>query len=145
MRRITLWLCATTSAVVLLFSYHTSTDGASRTRSTARLLTPTSVAAAPSAPAAGADTIVNGSVADTRYGPVQVQITVQAGKLAKAQAVAYPTGGRDGEINSVAIPILDQEATAAKSAQIDTVSGATYTSQGYAESLQAALDVAHLS
>ena len=75
---------------------------------------------------------------------MQVQITVQAGKLATVRAVAYPTGGRDGEINGQAIPILDDEATTAKNAQIDTVSGATFTSQGYRESLQAALDAAHL-
>ena len=145
MRRITLWLCTTASAVVLLFSYHTSTEGAVSTRSTAKLLTPGAAAVAPAAPATpAAATVVNGSVADTRYGPVQVQITVQAGKLATVRAVAYPTGGRDGEINGQAIPILDNEATAAKNAQIDTVSGATFTSQGYRESLQAALDAAHL-
>lgn len=147
MRRITLWFCTTASAVVLLFSYHTSTEGAASTRSAAKLLTPGTTAAAPSpaAPAApAAATVVNGSVAATRYGPVQVQITLRAGKLAAVRAVAYPTGGRDGEINGQAIPILDDEATTAKNAQIDTVSGATFTSQGYRESLQAALDAAHL-
>lgn len=153
MRRVTLWLCTTASAVVLLFSYHTSTEGAVSTRSAAKLLTPGAATGAPTPPAAAAPaapvapaaaTVVNGSVADTRYGPVQVQITLQAGNLATVRAVAYPTGGRDGEINGQAIPILDDEATAAKNAQIDTVSGATFTSQGYRESLQAALDAAHL-
>ncbi len=147
MRRITLWLCTTASAVVLLFSYHTSTEGAVSTRSTAKLLTPGAAAVAPTPAAAAAPAaaiVVNGSVADTRYGPVQVQITVQAGKLATVRAVAYPTGGRDGEINGQAIPILDDEATTVKNAKIDTVSGATFTSQGYRESLQAALDAAHL-
>lgn len=147
MRRITLWLCTTASAVVLLFSYHTSSEGASSTRSTARLLTPGMTAVAPTPAAAAAPvaaTVVNGSVAETRYGPVQIQITLQAGKLAAVRAVAYPTGGRDGEINGQAIPILDDEATTAKNAHIDTVSGATFTSQGYRESLQAGLDAAHL-
>ena len=144
MRRITLWLCTTVSAVVLLCSYHTSTEGAASTRSAAKLLTPGTAAVAPTPAAPAAATVVNGSVADTRYGPVQVQITLQAGKLATVRAVAYPTGGRDGEINGQAIPILDDEATTAKNAQIDTVSGATFTSQGYRESLQAALDAAHL-
>ena len=141
MRRITLWLCTTASAAVLLFSYHTSTEGAVSTRSTAKLLTPGAAAVALTPAAA---TVVNGSVAETRYGPVQVQITLQAGKLATVRAVAYPTGGRDGEINGQAIPILDDEATTVKNAEIDTVSGATFTSQGYRESLQAALDAAHL-
>ena len=147
MRRITLWLCTTASAVVLVFSYHTSTEGAAGTRSTGKLLTPGTTAGAPTAAAAAAPvaaTVVNGSVANTRYGPVQVQITLQAGKLATVRAVAYPTEGRDGEINAQAIPVLDDEATTAKNAQIDTVSGATFTSQGYRESLQAALDAAHL-
>ena len=81
----------------------------------------------------------------TRWGPVQVQITVTGGKITAAQAVQYPNGnGRDAEINSYALPVLNQEAVAAQSAQIDTVSGATVTSDGYLQSLQSALDQAHL-
>jgi uncharacterized protein with FMN-binding domain len=58
----------------------------------------------------------------------------------------YPNGnGRDREINARALPVLTQETIAAQSAAIDTVSGATVTSNGYKESLQAALDAAHLS
>ena len=60
-------------------------------------------------------------------------------------AVDYPQQDpRDVQINSFAIPQLDQEATAAKSSSIDVVSGATYTSQGYIQSLQSALDQAGL-
>ena len=86
---------------------------------------------------------VTGAAADTIYGPVQVQITVKNGKVTAAQAVQYPQGSsRDQEINSYAIPVLNQEAVSASSAQIDAVSGATYTSGGYVTSLQSALDKA---
>lgn len=87
---------------------------------------------------------MNGQAADTQYGPVQVQITVSGGRITRADAIDYPQGGgRDQEINSQAVPQLDQETLQAQSAQIDTVSGATYTSDGYRQSLQSALDAAH--
>jgi uncharacterized protein with FMN-binding domain len=86
-----------------------------------------------------------GAAADTRYGPVQVQITVTNGKVVKATAVEYPTQDpRDAEINAYAIPQLQAETVAASSARIDMVSGATYTSEGYLQSLQSALDSAGL-
>jgi uncharacterized protein with FMN-binding domain len=88
---------------------------------------------------------VTGDAIDTRYGPVQVKITVTNGKLTAVQAVDYPQQERrDQEINAYAIPALDKEALAAGSAKIDNVSGATYTSDGYANSLQSALDKAGL-
>ncbi len=81
----------------------------------------------------------------TRWGPMQVEITVSGGKITAAQAVQYPSGnGRDAEINSYALPVLNQEVVDRQSAQIDTVSGATVTSDGYLQSLQSALDQAHL-
>lgn len=87
---------------------------------------------------------VNGAPADTRYGPVQVQITITNGRITRADAIDYPqSSGRDQEINSQAIPQLDDETVQAQSANIDTVSGATYTSDGYRQSLQSALDAAH--
>jgi uncharacterized protein with FMN-binding domain len=93
-----------------------------------------------------ASTTVAGSVAQTQWGPVQVQITVQGGKVVAATVLQVPSGNhRDQEINAYAVPILNSEAVAASSAQIDSVSGATVTSYGYRESLQAALDAAHLS
>ncbi|MFF4488393.1 FMN-binding protein [Streptomyces sp. NPDC001544] len=82
-----------------------------------------------------------GDTVQTRWGPVQVRITVKGGKLTEVTAVTYPTENpRDQEINSYAIPQLRREALAAQSADIDTVSGATYTSEGYRQSLQSALD-----
>jgi uncharacterized protein with FMN-binding domain len=87
---------------------------------------------------------VNGAPADTAYGPVQVQVTVRRHRIVDARAIAYPQDtSRDRAINDRAVPQLDQETLDAQSAQIDTISGATYTSEGYRESLQSALDAAH--
>ncbi len=84
-------------------------------------------------------------MADTQWGPVQVQLTVSNGKVSKVSVLQYPSGnGRDQEINDYALPILTQETVDAQSAQIDMVSGATVTSNGYLESLQSALDQANL-
>jgi uncharacterized protein with FMN-binding domain len=76
---------------------------------------------------------------------VQVAITVSAGKITTAAVPIYPNGnGRDREINARALPVLRRETLTAQSADIDAVSGATVTSDGYKQSLQAALDVARL-
>jgi uncharacterized protein with FMN-binding domain len=83
---------------------------------------------------------VDGTLISTRYGPVQVEITVSNGKITAITAIALPSGGRSGAISAYAAPILTSEALAAQSAQIDLVSGATYTSTAYERSLQAALD-----
>ena len=86
-----------------------------------------------------------GESVQTRWGPVQVRITVKKGKITDVTAVTYPQENpRDQEINSYAVPQLRSEALAAQSASIDTVSGATYTSDGYRQSLQSALDTAGL-
>jgi uncharacterized protein with FMN-binding domain len=86
-------------------------------------------------------TTVRGDAINTRFGPVQVQITVANGKMTAVQAIVYPQeNSRDQEINSYAIPQLNAEAAQAGNANIDMVSGATYTSDGYINSLQSALD-----
>ena len=85
-----------------------------------------------------------GQAVDTPYGPVQVQITVSGGSITKVNIPVYPNGnGRDQEINSFALPQLVSETKSAQSAGIDMVSGATFTSQGYIQSLQSAIDQAH--
>jgi uncharacterized protein with FMN-binding domain len=74
---------------------------------------------------------------------VQVKITVQSGKITKITVLQQPDGNhKDAEINSYALPILIDETVQDQSADIDMVSGATVTSQGYVQSLQAALDEA---
>jgi uncharacterized protein with FMN-binding domain len=86
-----------------------------------------------------------GSAVQTQYGVVQVAVTVADGKITKVsfpQLTAFDP--HSAEINSQAAPILVQETMSAQSAKIDTVSGATYTSSGYLQSLQSALDRAGL-
>ena len=88
---------------------------------------------------------VDGDAVDTRWGPVQVQISVTGRKISSVQVLQAPNENRrDIEINNTALPILHDEAMSAQSAQIDSVSGATYTSDGYTQSLQSAIDRAGL-
>jgi uncharacterized protein with FMN-binding domain len=89
-------------------------------------------------------TEVTGPTVETRFGPVQVQIEVSGGTITDVLALQLPSGGRSGRISSAAEPTLHDEALAAQSAAIDGVSGATYTSRAYEQSLQAALDQAGL-
>lgn len=96
------------------------------------------------APKPASNLVVNGTVAQTRWGPVQVQVHIGGGKITDVTVLRQPNGNRrDFEINSYAIPQLHDEVLQAQSAKIDAVSGATVTSDGYVESLQAALDSAH--
>jgi uncharacterized protein with FMN-binding domain len=138
-------LTATGLAVGGLFLFPTSTNSGGRR--VGQAAAPAGVVSAPSAPAAAGRTlVVNGTAADTPYGPVQVQLKVRGHRIVSARAIEYPRGGsRDREINSYAIPALDREVVQAQGSGIDTVSGATYTSMGYEQSLQAALDAAHLA
>ena len=158
MKRIASWLLGTVTAVTLLFGYHTSTSGPATASDT--------VVATPAAPqdtgssgsgtsgststssgstSSGTASTVTGSVASTRWGPVQVSITVTDGKITAVDVPQYPTGnGKDRQINASALPILTKETLSAQSADIDMVSGATVTSQGYVTSLQSALDQAGL-
>jgi hypothetical protein len=86
---------------------------------------------------------VDGDAAQTRYGPVQLRLTLSGTKITAVTAIQLPNDNpRDQEISDFAIPQLTQETLTAQNARIDTVSGATYTSEGYAQSLQSALDKA---
>ena len=100
---------------------------------------------AAAAAAAASPVTFDGAVASTRYGNVQVRITVANGVVMASDAIAAPSGDRKSvQITSYAVPILNQEAVATSSAKIAMVSGATYTSGGYVQSLQSALDQAGL-
>jgi uncharacterized protein with FMN-binding domain len=143
-RRIALWGLTTVSTVVLLFSYRTSTSSALPAGSPA----PTGTTTAPHTTTAAKTTstytgTVTGTAADTRWGPVQVAVTLASGKITAVDVVQEPdSNGRDQEINADAVPQLVQETLQAQGTQIDMVSGATYTSDGYVQSLQSALDQA---
>ena len=81
----------------------------------------------------------------TRWGPVQVQITVKSGTITAVDVLQQPNENhKDAEINGYALPILVKDTLSAQSAKIDMVSGATVTSGGYLQSLQSALDKAGL-
>jgi uncharacterized protein with FMN-binding domain len=140
MRRIALWLFSTVAVVALLFGYRTSTGA-----STAGADTTAAAGSSSGSSGAGSSGTVTGSSASTRWGPVQVQLTVAGGVITDVTVVEYPNGnGKDRQINARALPVLVQETLDAQSADIDMVSGATVTSEGYLESLQGALDDAGL-
>jgi uncharacterized protein with FMN-binding domain len=164
MRRNLVAFLGTLSGLVLLFSYHTSLDsnvpsiaatgpvtpGGASSGSSSGSSSNSSSSGSSSGGSSGTDTTsgtktYTGDVADTAWGPVQVEITVKNGKITAAQPTQVPSENpRDQEINSYAVPILNQEVLQAQSARIDAVSGATITSDGYVESLQSAIDQAHL-
>ncbi|WP_128427886.1 FMN-binding protein [Streptomyces cyaneus] len=143
-RRVVLAGAATVSGIVLLLSLKPATDPASA--QAAGGAAPPVAAQSPQggAQAAGNGT-VTGDAAQTQYGAVQVRLTVANGKITRAEAVQAPKGGQSDQITANAVPKLNQAAVAAQSASIDAVSGATYTSAGYKESLQSAIDKAKAS
>src|SRR3954466_1783391 len=168
MKKIVMWLMSTLTVLVLLFGYHTSTSstaaaaggntsaatpytgsttasGTASTPTTGSSSSSSSASAAASPSSSATSGTVTGTAADTRWGAVQVQITIASGAITNVSVVQYPNSdGKDQEINARAMPILIQETLEAQSADIDMVSGATYTSDGYLTSLQSALDQAGL-
>jgi uncharacterized protein with FMN-binding domain len=89
-----------------------------------------------------ADGTYTGGVATMRYGPMQVQVTVSGGQVTEVTVLQEPGDGKSQRINEQATPILESQAVAAQSADLDGVSGATYTTVSYEASLQSALDAA---
>ncbi|MFJ8789189.1 FMN-binding protein [Streptomyces sp. NPDC102462] len=140
-RRVVLATAATVSGVVLLLTLKPASDPASASAAGAA---PQQTAAAQESPQGGAQAAgsgtVTGDAARTQYGDVQVRLTVTGGRITRAEAVQAPKGGTSDQKTALAVPKLNQAAVAAQSARIDTVSGATYTSNGYKQSLQSALD-----
>jgi uncharacterized protein with FMN-binding domain len=102
-------------------------------------------AASGSGSSSTASSTVTGDTVQTQWGPVQVQLSVAGSRITGVTVLQYPNGnGTDTQINNYALPILVDETMSAQSASIDMVSGATYTSTGYQQSLQSALDRAGL-
>jgi len=160
-KRISYWFLCSVSAIVLLVGFD-----ASRHAGTSIVSAPPVVSSGQSTTTSGTGnatggsgttsnnngtgtssktTTVTGDVVQTQWGPVQVQVVVHGGTITGVKVLQYPNGNsRDVEIANYALPILIQETTAAQSAQVDMVSGATFTSEGYVQSLQSALDRAGL-
>ncbi|WP_405557035.1 FMN-binding protein [Streptomyces sp. NBC_01171] len=140
-RRVMLATAATVSGVVLLLSLKPGSDPASAAA-------PPASAAAQESPQGGSGGAqasdqagtVTGDAAQTPYGAVRVRLTVSGGKITKAEAVEAPKGPTSDEKTALAVPRLNQAVLATQNADIDSVSGATYTSTGYKKSLQSALD-----
>ncbi|MFF7555975.1 FMN-binding protein [Streptomyces olivaceus] len=139
-RRAVLAGAATVSGIVLLLSLKPASDPGSA--SAAGGAAPPAAAEAPQGGRGAGTGTVTGDAADTQYGPVQVRLTVSGGKVTVAEAVQAPKGGQSDQVTADAVPKLNQAAVTAGTADIDAVSGATYTSAGYKQSLQSALDKA---
>ena len=102
---------------------------------------PTVTTQPPTTTTTAAPRVVNGNLVNYAYGSLQLQVTAVGGKITKITPVVdQASDSRSAQINSQAIPELTQEALQAQSASIHTVSGATYTSNAYIQSLQSALD-----
>jgi uncharacterized protein with FMN-binding domain len=141
-RRVVLTTAATVSGIVLLLSLKPGSDPASAAAGAAPGAPGAVQESAQGGAGAAAGSTVTGDAAQTQYGVVQVRLTVAGGKITKAEAVQAPKGGRSDSVTADAVPRLNQEAVAAQGADIDAVSGATYTSAGYRQSLQSAIDKA---
>ena len=136
MKRILYFLLSTVTILVLLFGYRTSLMGP---------MTADESVVSSDAPATADSQTVTGPVAQTEWGPVQVAITVSGSEITDVQVLQFPNENpKDVQINNYALPVLVDETLSAQSANIEMVSGATVTSNGYISSLQAALDEAGL-
>ena len=122
----------------------TLTKSAATVSSSASKSTATSTSAATSAATSATakkvlTRTVKGSVVQTQFGPVQVQVTLNGNKITTIKALQTPQGGRSSWINKQAVPYLVQQTLTAQSAAIQGVGGATYTTEGWITSLQSAL------
>jgi uncharacterized protein with FMN-binding domain len=165
-RRAVATIVATVLGLVLLFSFKTpdaptdsslplavangtpaplaTTRPGARTSSPPRATGPASSPPAPSAQPPGSDHQVDGDVIPTQFGDIQVRVVESGGKIVDVKALQLPSDRRRSrEISQYSEPILHDEALQGQTAQIDTVSGATYTSEAYRESLQSAIDRAN--
>lgn len=144
---------STTTSATTSGSTSPSTSGASASPTTATTSGTTSATDAPAASgstttvttataAAYADGTYTGTAVDEPWGTFQVQAVVSGGQLTDVVIVSAPQDNHSSRINNQAIPVLTEAAIASQSADIDLISGATWTSQSYATSLQGALDAA---
>lgn len=146
MRRAVIALVLTAAGLVPLLRYHPSTatvPGAASTSSGGSTPSTASSGSSPttgSTPSGSATRTVTGSEVDTEFGPYRVQVTFTGSTITDVQMVETPSDRRSQRIAESAAPTLRQEALTSQSARIDTVSGATATSEAYAQSLQAAID-----
>jgi len=162
MRRVVLALGGTVAGLVMLLSFRshtastasagvtagsggtgTSPGASSAAGSGSSAASGAGAASAPVSAGSGTGTAVTGDAIATPYGPTQVQVTLNAGKIVKVTVLQHTDDGVNSQmIDGHALPLLNNETLAAQIAKIDAVSGASYTSAGYIKSLQSALDKA---
>lgn len=141
MKRAAAAIVLTIAGLVILLGFKTGRPSAANLESPGT--TPAGPSADPSA-RTGTTRTVTGPVVQTPYGPVQVRVTSHGRHLTNVTAVRLPGDtGYSQLLSQTAGPRLSREALTAQGAHIDAVSGATYTSDGYAQSLQTALDQLH--
>ena len=150
MLRAALTIGGTLAGIAALLSFKTH-PATSATEATAPSSTAAASATATGAASTGATSgktsgggrTFTGKVINTNYGPMQVQITLSGQKITTVKVLQQTNDGTNSQqIDSNAIPKLNNETLTAQSARIDAVSGASYTSSGYIQSLQSALDEA---
>jgi uncharacterized protein with FMN-binding domain len=147
MRRSPIVLAATVAGTAGVLAFHAHPQAAqSATPASSPVASPSSTpgsgtGSGSSGSSTTASGTATGNAVDTRYGAAQVRVTVKSGKVTRIEAVALQGNDqRSVQISSSAEPILQQEALTKQGADIDAVSGATFTSASYAQSLQSGLD-----
>jgi uncharacterized protein with FMN-binding domain len=144
MNRAPIVLSATALGLGATLGFHAHQPTTSQA-STATATTATPSAGSASSPGSSSSTAtsVTSDVVDTQYGPVQLKVTISGGKITDITALQLPSNDpKSAQIGSYAEPLLRQSALSKQSANVDVVSGATYTSDGYRTALQSALDKA---
>ncbi len=130
MNRVVLPLAGTVAGLVLVLGYRTTP------------LAPVTTTVGAAAPTGTSTRTLTGRAAATRWGPVQVAVVLAGDRITQVQVLQSPKGNRrDVEIGAYALPLLQAQTLQVQSADVDVVSGATYTSEGYRTSLQSALDL----
>jgi uncharacterized protein with FMN-binding domain len=139
MKRAPVVLAATVAGVAATLGFNPR----SHTQATPAVVTTTTSPSTTTSRVTTSARTVTGDAVSTRYGPVQLKVTISGGKVTDVQAVQLPSSDpKSSEISSFAVPQLRQSALTKQSANVDAVSGATYTSAGYKQALQSALDKA---
>src|SRR6202042_2542626 len=143
MRRVILAVTATIAGLVALLSFKAhaptvpvaattgtgSSSSTSSSSSSARTIPGEFQSAA--GPLTAGESAITGKVANTAYGPVQIQLIVKSHKIVKVAVLEQPTNTiHDIQIGEFAFPKLISETLSAQNAKVDAVSGASYTSQG---------------
>lgn len=145
MTRAPLVLAATVAGMAATLGFHARSPAQQPATATAVATTSSASSGTGTARKASAadSTGTTGDAVDTQYGPVQLKVTVSGGKITSIEAVQLPQGDpKSSSISSYAAPLLQESALSRQDGQVDAVSGATYTSDGYATALQSALDKA---